>query len=108
MADEHMRTVRLGQDVEGAAYFVICEALTNVVKHAQAATAAVELTACDGVLALEVRDDGTGIGQAGSDRGQGLTNLRDRVEALGGQLCIDSPGGIGTRVRAEFPIGATP
>ncbi len=103
-ADESMRGRRFGPDVEAAAYFVACEALTNVVKHARATQADVGFTAADGMLHLSVSDDGRGInGSAGS--GQGLTNLRDRVEALGGTLRIEGAAGGGTQLSAALPIG---
>jgi signal transduction histidine kinase len=82
---------------------VVCEALTNVVKHADARTAAVELSAVDGRLTVLVRDDGSGGGAA--DKGHGLTNLRDRVEALGGRLHVTGSDGAGSRVAAELPVG---
>ncbi|HEY7594437.1 MAG TPA: sensor histidine kinase, partial [Actinophytocola sp.] len=105
-ADAALRDGRLDADVEGAAYFVICEALTNVVKHAAANTAGVDLSTRDGQLSVLVRDDGVGLGTANGDGGHGLTNLRDRVEALGGRLTVHSEPGGGTSVRAELPAGA--
>ncbi|NUT97856.1 MAG: sensor histidine kinase [Saccharothrix sp.] len=98
-----LRERRLGPDVEGAAYFVVCEALTNVVKHSAASTASVELSTVDGGVAVEVRDSGVGVDGGG---GQGLTNLRDRVEALGGRLTVSGAAGAGTTIRAELPVGA--
>lgn len=96
---------RLGTEIEGAAYFVICEALTNVVKHAAARTADVNLSTQDGKVVVRVRDDGVGLTSANTD-GNGLTNLRDRVEALGGRIQVDSSPGTGTDVRAELPVRA--
>jgi len=103
-ADEAVRARRFDADVEAAAYFVICEALTNVVKHAHAHEVLVSISAVNGHLALMVRDDGTGMGRG---TGQGLTNLRDRVEALGGRLRLDPAPTGGTSVSAELPVGAT-
>ena len=105
-ADAGLRSGRLHADVEGAAYFVICEALTNVVKHAAAHHAGVELSMADGVVSVLVHDDGVGLTDSTDGTGHGLTNLRDRVEALGGRLVVDSEPGAGTRVRAELPVGA--
>lgn len=96
---------RFGADVEGASYFVVCEALTNVVKHARAATIDIELSAPDGHLCVEVRDDGAGFDR-GDGQGRGVLGMRDRVEALGGRLEVSSTRGNGTRVRAALPIGA--
>jgi signal transduction histidine kinase len=104
-ADAALRAGRLDAEVEGAAYFVICEALTNVVKHSAAHRAGVDLSTKDGRLSVVVRDDGVGLGAA-NGHGHGLTNLRDRVEALGGRLDVDSEPGAGTSVRAELPAGA--
>jgi signal transduction histidine kinase len=105
-AVDGLRDRRFDPDVEGAAYFVVCEALTNVVKHARASTADVELSAEDGRLSVLVRDDGAGA-RANGNAGRGLTNLRDRVEALGGRLEVESSVGAGTRVRAELPVAAS-
>jgi len=103
-AEPELRERRFGEDVEGAAYFVVCEALTNVVKHADASAATVELSASNGHLSIVVSDDGTGAHPAAA-AGHGLTNLRDRVEALGGALNVDACPGAGTRVTAELPVG---
>jgi DNA-binding NarL/FixJ family response regulator/signal transduction histidine kinase len=65
-ADETMRSRRFGPDIEAAAYFVACEALTNVVKHAGASQAVVSLTADAGRLDLEVVDDGVGVNGSGA------------------------------------------
>jgi signal transduction histidine kinase len=87
--------------IESAAYFVVAEALTNAVKHAHAARAAVRLRERPGALDVDVTDDGCG----GADRnGSGLQGLIDRVEALGGSVEIDSPAGCGTRLHACLPL----
>jgi signal transduction histidine kinase len=96
---------RLGTEIEGAAYFMICEALTNVVKHATARTADIDIFTTDGKVVVQVRDDGVGLTSANAN-GNGLTNLRDRVEALGGQVRVDSSPGAGTTVTAELPFRA--
>jgi len=94
---------RLPAAVESTVYFVTAEALTNVAKYAAATTANVTLAVEHGRLLLLIRDDGAG----GADpaTGSGLRGLRDRVEALDGQLHIDSPPGLGTTLIAEIPIG---
>lgn len=99
-----LRDRRFGPDVEGAAYFVVCEALTNVVKHAGADSASVELDTVGGQLRVRVRDDGIGVATTAT-AGQGLTNLRDRVEALGGELAICGEPGAGTVLTACLPSG---
>ena len=101
--DLHVRTHgRLAEPVEVAAYYIVSEALTNAAKHAQAATVAVDVEAGDSVLRVRVRDDG--VGGADFARGSGLVGLRDRVEALGGQITMVSEPGLGTSVSVELPI----
>jgi signal transduction histidine kinase len=102
-ADQTLRTQRLNEDVEGAAYYMVCEALTNVVKHAGACETEVALFVTGNCLQIEVSDDGAGF-DAVNGHGTGLTNIRDRVEALGGRLRIDSRPRGGTRVRAQLPV----
>jgi signal transduction histidine kinase len=92
---------RLPPEVEASAYFIVAEALTNVVKHARARSAAVRAALDDGALRIEVRDDG--IGGAAVTSGSGVRGLADRVEALGGRLTVSSPPGRGTTIRAEIP-----
>jgi signal transduction histidine kinase len=89
--------------VEVAAYYVICEALANVVKHAQARRARVCVRDDGSSLLIEVVDDGTG--GAGSSGGSGLQGLADRVGALDGRLVVVSPPGGGTAVHAVIPCG---
>lgn len=95
---------RFGADVEATAYFVACEALANVVKHAHAAVIGVVVRSEKGRLVIEVADDG--VGGASLDGGSGLRGLADRVEACGGRLWVDSPAGGGTRVVGEIPCGS--
>jgi signal transduction histidine kinase len=84
------------------AYFVISEALTNVVKHARASGAAITAQVRGGQLRVEVRDDG--IGGAGGGPSSGLGGLEDRVAALNGRLVLESPSGGGRRVCALLPV----
>jgi len=92
---------RLPETVEAAAYFVVCEALTNVAKHAGASEARVRVARTNGRARVEVTDDGVGGAEEGG--GSGLRGLVDRVEALGGRLTVSSPAGGGTAVRVELP-----
>jgi signal transduction histidine kinase len=92
----------LAPEVEACAYFVTAEALTNVAKYAHARSASVELTLEDDRLRVRVRDDG--VGGADPTSGTGLRGLRDRVDALDGDLEIDSPPGGGTTLTAEVPV----
>ncbi len=96
---------RLPEPVEVSAYYVVAEALTNTAKHARASAVRVEVEVAAEVLRVAVRDDGAG----GADlaRGTGLVGLKDRVEALGGRIFLDSPRGAGTSLRVEFPLTAT-
>ena len=95
---------RLSPDVEATAYFVACEALANVVKHAHASKAEVRAERSNGLLVVEVSDDG--IGGAAAQNGSGLRGLADRIEAHGGTLEIESRSGAGTRVRGEIPCAS--
>lgn len=92
---------RVNERLEVAAYYVVCESLANIGKHAQATSASVDVARSNGNLVVEVVDNG--IGGADSERGSGLRGLADRVEALGGRLRVWTPHGGGTRVRAELP-----
>jgi signal transduction histidine kinase len=87
--------------IEATAYFVVCEALANVAKHARASTAEVRIRKLPGRLAVEVSDDGAG--GARPERGSGLRGLADRVASAGGVLRVDSPPGAGTRLEADIP-----
>ena len=93
---------RLPEPIEAAAFYVVAESLTNVAKYASAQSARVDLARDDGLLVVEVSDDG--IGGADSAKGSGLRGLTDRVEALGGTLHVSSEKGRGTTVRAELPV----
>ena len=95
---------RLSPQVEATVYFVACEALVNVAKHADASGARVVAQRHNGSLVVEVEDDG--VGGASAESGSGLRGLADRVEALGGRLRVESPSGGGTRVVAEIPCAS--
>jgi signal transduction histidine kinase len=86
---------------EATAYFVIAEALTNIIRHASATRARVEAECRDGQLEVRVADDGVGGVDLG--RGSGLGGLQDRVVAVGGTFAVDSPAGGGTTVSAAIP-----
>jgi signal transduction histidine kinase len=92
---------RVHERLEVAAYYVVCESLANIGKHAQASSATVEVARRNGEIVVEVVDDG--VGGADTERGTGLRGLADRVEALDGRLRVWTPRGGGTRVRAEMP-----
>ena len=90
-------------EVEAAAYFVVCEAVTNAVKHGGPSRVRVEAMVANGALRLVVADDGVGGATVAEARALGLT---DRVEAQGGTLRIHSPRGAGTRIEVEIPCGS--
>jgi signal transduction histidine kinase len=95
---------RVSPALEATAYFVASEALTNVAKHASASSASIAASLENGLLVIEVADNG--VGGASADGGSGLRGLADRVEAQGGRLRIISPAGEGTRVIGEIPCGS--
>jgi signal transduction histidine kinase len=94
-------TERLDPGVEAAAYFIVAEALTNVTRHSGARRVSVLIERQDGHLRVQVSDDGAG--GADVSRGSGLEGITDRLEAISGELTIDSPRGGGTRLLAEIP-----
>jgi signal transduction histidine kinase len=98
------KTGRYPDDIEIAVYFCCVEALQNVIKHAGAIPkVTVRLWHSDEWLRFEVRDEGCGFDQAVVPRGGGLTNMTDRIEAVGGQLWVVSRPGRGTAVRGKVP-----
>ena len=101
--DLELEDERLPEPVEAAAYYVVSEALANVVKYAGASSVAVSIARVNGRAVVEIADDG--IGGADPAQGSGLRGLVDRVEALDGLLRVESPRGSGTRIRAEIPCG---
>jgi PAS domain S-box-containing protein len=95
---------RLPVPIEANVYFFCSEALTNVVKHAQATRAWVRVEVDDGCCNVEVRDDGVGGARPRSES-SGLMGLRDRIGAVGGTMQIMSQPSAGTVLRAAVPIG---
>jgi len=95
---------RLSAAIEVAAYRIVLEAVTNVINHAQAASCDISLNLKNGILKLEIKDDGIGLPRA-SKHGIGLDSMRERAEELGGHLTLaSSPHG--TRVTAEIPTAS--
>jgi signal transduction histidine kinase len=95
-------STRVAPAVEATAYFVACEALANVVKHAQAGSATVTVRFDEARLNLQIADDGVGGVES---RGHGLSNILDRVNALDGEVAMVSPPGRGTRLEVRIPCG---
>jgi signal transduction histidine kinase len=93
---------RLAAPTEAAAYFVVAEGLTNVIKYANAKHAKVSLRRRESELEVVVADDG--VGGAQIDAGSGLRGLSDRLGALEGELEVESPLGEGTRLIARIPL----
>ena len=93
---------RPAEPVETAAYYAVSEALSNVAKHARASAADVEVAVEGGLLQVRVRDDG--CGGADFSLGSGLTGVKDRVEAFGGQMSLHSPRGTGTILEITLPL----
>jgi signal transduction histidine kinase len=92
---------RLPERLEAAAYYIVAEALTNASKYADASHVRVNVERSNGSALVEVADDG--VGGADQRGGSGLRGLRDRVEALGGELALESPQGAGTTLTARLP-----
>src|SRR3954447_14656249 len=93
---------RLSAPIEAAAYFVVAEALTNIVKYANAPKARVTVRRAADVVTVEVDDDGAGGARIGA--GTGLRGLQDRLAALDGTVFTHNPRGDGTRLRAHIPL----
>jgi signal transduction histidine kinase len=94
--------VRLGEAVEAAIYYVVAESLTNAAKHANASEASVVISTTSETVVVEIRDNGRG--GANLTQGSGLQGLADRIEALGGQLQVQSHAAGGTVIKAELPV----
>ena len=103
-ADPRLRGVRFGEQIEVTAWYVLAEALSNVVKHAGASEVEVSLSQEDGTLGLVIRDDGCGF-DLDRPRGLGLTGLSDRLDTVAGSLTINSGAGVGTSLCVHIPVG---
>jgi len=94
---------RYAQEVEAAVYFCALEALNNVAKYSGATHATVKLAQQNGRLTFSVEDDGRGFDPNATERGTGLQGMADRLEAIGGELTIQTALGGGTSVRGRIP-----
>ncbi|MEU4211873.1 ATP-binding protein [Streptomyces sp. NPDC026206] len=99
--EESLDRVRFALDIEESAFYLVSEALTNVLKHADATRVTIRISRCEGWLVVEVVDDGVGF-PTDTTRGSGLTGMRDRIEAVGGDLRITSRSGGGTTIRSRL------
>jgi signal transduction histidine kinase len=95
-------TVRHEPNIEATIYRTVQEALTNVVKHAEAGSVAVSVREFDGIVDVSVRDDGRGF-DADGQTGFGLVGMRERVTLAGGTITVHSSPGTGTEIRARLP-----
>lgn len=95
---------RYSREVEAAVYFSILEALQNTAKYAEASAATVTLTATNGSLGFEVRDDGKGFDSAETANGAGLNGMADRLDTVGGAITITSTPGDGTTITGSVPV----
>ena len=96
---------RPAEEIETALYRIVQEALTNVVKHANAKTVSVSLTRNDDRVAVVIEDDGRGFDpSANSDEGLGLVGMRERIALVNGRLSVESGGDQGTTIAVEVPI----
>ncbi|MCC2275893.1 sensor histidine kinase [Streptomyces sp. ET3-23] len=99
--EDSLDRVRFALEVEESAFYLVSEALTNVLKHADATHATIRITRSGGWLVVEVTDDGVGF-SGDPAAGSGLTGMRDRIEAVGGDLLITSRTGGGTVIRSRL------
>lgn len=93
---------RYSQEIEAAVYFCVLEALQNIQKYAHASAVVIRVREADGAIHFEVNDDGDGFDVATVTRGAGLTNMADRLDALGGALNITSSIGEGTTIAGSL------
>jgi signal transduction histidine kinase len=101
--EAHISRERVPVEIEHMAYLIVCEALTNILKHADASRVYLQTDVCDDDLVVTVSDDGNGA--ADLTRGTGLAGLCDRVQSIGGRLELDSPPMSGTTIRVRIPCG---
>jgi signal transduction histidine kinase len=92
--------------IEATAYFGCLEALQNAAKHAHASSVRVALVGTAEGLEISIEDDGRGFDPSTGRAGAGLTNIRERVESVGGRLTVSSVSGLGTRIHAVLPDGS--
>ena len=95
---------RYPQEAEAAVYFCCLEALQNVAKYARASRAVIRLSGDERHVEFSVEDDGSGFDVEMAKRGSGLTNMDDRISALGGTLEVRSHPGAGTTIAGSIPV----
>ncbi len=102
-ASTGLRETRFAVEVAESAFYVVAEALTNVLKHARATRVMINLAPASSTLEIEVQDNGVGL-PASVRAGRGLTALRDRVETIGGMIKVGNVAGGGALIRARIPL----
>jgi signal transduction histidine kinase len=101
--DSRLRDARLEETIEATAYLCVLEGLTNAAKHAPGRPVEVTLAVEHAKLDVTVADEGDGFDPSSATSGSGLTGLRDRLDAIGGQLVVDTRLGRGTTLTALLP-----
>ena len=101
------RIGRYPEEVESTIYFCTLEALNNVAKYAEASRAIVRLWQRDGHVEFAVDDDGRGFDADAASYGTGLQGMADRLDAIGGELLVESHPGTGSTVSGRVPVGGT-
>src|SRR5262249_52003777 len=110
----HLAGRRLDAALETACFRIVQEALTNIIRHANAQTAWIEVDRSDHDLRLSVRDDGSGFDAADLEArlehgaSAGLVGMRERVRLLGGELEFSSVNGRGTSIHVRLPVQEAP
>lgn len=94
-----------GRDEERIVYRLVQEALTNIVKHANASHVEVSAEEREGEVRISIRDDGDGFDATAATAGRGLTGMRERIELFGGEIEVSSKPGEGTAISARVPLG---
>lgn len=97
---------QLGDEQAMAIYRCVQEAISNALKHSDAKAITIAVTTSERALRVSVRDDGIGFDTSGSTHGVGLIGMRERIDAIGGSLEINSTTGAGAQVVIEVPLGA--
>jgi signal transduction histidine kinase len=102
--ESRLADARLPSEIETVLYRIVQEALTNVVKHAQAEHVSIVLTPKDSSVTAVIEDDGRGFSPDGDGEGLGLVGMRERVALVDGRLEIESSEGLGTTILVEVPV----
>src|SRR5262249_25162179 len=103
-APERDRELRLNPEVRRDVFLIYKEAVNNIVRHSECASAAIDLGVENGWLVLRVSDDGIGVDLARAGEGQGLANMRRGAESFGGRVDVVSPAAGGTTVLLSVPL----